>query len=1291
LTDKAGLLFRQYVHDNLYDRISTRPFLNLVEKKWIVFQLLCALEQAHHTKVYHGDIKSENVLVTSWNWVLLADIASFKPVCLPVDNPADFNYFFDTSRRRTCYIAPERFVGTSQKYTESLSGSQSDIESKLSTSPSTPLLDVPITEQREMTYAMDIFSAGCVIAELFCEGNALFDLSQLLAYKTGDYSPEVKLNKIDSNIKGLIKHMISRDPSERLTAKEYMSTYRGHVFPEEFYTFLKGFFAKFAGSPVLTPDEKIMRIYKDLSQIKDALLPHTPDGDEERKEIPESDNCFVMICSLITSTIRSLKFSQSKLIALDLMVEMARYVSDDVILERLLPYMFHLITDDVPRVRAHTITSITSCVCLVKNVPRSEGNIFPEYILPNLNFLTNDAEVIVQVSLAENIACLAETALRFLEIVQLNMINTANQEKETQFQYQGSYDVELQALHELIQSMVTSLLTNTENIVKRTLLEKGLARLCVFFGRQKANDVLLSHIITFLNDKTDWQLRGAFFDTIVVVAAYIGFRSMVILAPLFEQGLNDVEEFVIYKAIHALTCAAQLCLLQKHTLQRFISDIVPFLCHPNDWIRYAAAGFISCCAKIMNVADVYCSLMPEVKPYLKKPIVELQNETILLSLLKDQIPRQVYDSLTKSQYARDIIKRFEAIHIKKQPVKDSEVSEHITQTMRRLVSQGLDKEVEEKIARLKEVLLKVNASRTSIDKQSEALPPGHLDLSLLNNCDRIVRVMDLSRNEEVKPAATNQKKSSGRKSATSDQLQASISQSFKTTEKIEEHATDTVSQGPLSVDISSKKKIAEMTPKVKSTELEDSAGRSDISQEGISVKEAGKPAVQHSDKPTQIAQSTTKPPQQQTMTDQPKYAKCKLDVHNLTVYKKTEYRKDVKSNSLIASLIEGKGKQASWRPKGQLVAHLHEHKLSVNKIVVSHDCAFFSTASDDSTIKIWDTQRLEGKSPTTRSKMTYSRLVGKIDCLTFCQNSHTFACSSDDASIHVVRIEQSPARLPLIMEKKLNVTEEGLAVDMNFFDTGSQSTLCYATVFGSICGWDLRQPTEKYAWRLKNDLRHGLVTSFTVDPFQCWLCCGTSEGTIVCWDMRFQLPITTIQHAGGAQVRKVTSHPTEQSWIVAAFQGNNEVSMWDLETGTRQQTLWASSYPPLSQSKVSNDAVLAIHTSDQENKTYFITGGLDKRIRLWDVRRAENSCLIAGAATDNLDHVNIAYTNRLIDGTEVIYETCERKQLHDESPRKCPDETPVGHHDCVTDIAMTRVPQNFLITASKDGVIKVWK
>lgn len=91
---------RQYVKYSLYDRISTRPFLSSVEKKWITFQLLYALQQSHKFGVCHGDIKLENIMITSWNWVLLTDFASFKPTYLPEDNPADFSYFFDTSRRR---------------------------------------------------------------------------------------------------------------------------------------------------------------------------------------------------------------------------------------------------------------------------------------------------------------------------------------------------------------------------------------------------------------------------------------------------------------------------------------------------------------------------------------------------------------------------------------------------------------------------------------------------------------------------------------------------------------------------------------------------------------------------------------------------------------------------------------------------------------------------------------------------------------------------------------------------------------------------------------------------------------------------------------------------------------------------------------------------------------------------------------------------------------------------------------------------------------------------------------
>ena len=47
VTERAGFIVRQFVKDSLYDRISTRPFLSVIEKKWIAFQLLLGLQQAH--------------------------------------------------------------------------------------------------------------------------------------------------------------------------------------------------------------------------------------------------------------------------------------------------------------------------------------------------------------------------------------------------------------------------------------------------------------------------------------------------------------------------------------------------------------------------------------------------------------------------------------------------------------------------------------------------------------------------------------------------------------------------------------------------------------------------------------------------------------------------------------------------------------------------------------------------------------------------------------------------------------------------------------------------------------------------------------------------------------------------------------------------------------------------------------------------------------------------------------------------------------------------------------------
>ncbi|MED6288883.1 phosphoinositide-3-kinase, regulatory subunit 4, partial [Characodon lateralis] len=570
LTEKAAILFRQYVRDNLYDRISTRPFLNNVEKRWIAFQILNAVDQAHKAGVRHGDIKTENVMVTSWNWVLLTDFASFKPTYLPEDNPADFNYFFDTSRRRTCYIAPERFVDGSMFTTES--------------DQNTPLVDLTNNNQRsrgELRQAMDIFSAGCVIAELFTEGVPLFDLSQLLAYRKGHFQAEQVLMKIeDQSIRELVARMVQREPDKRLTAEEYLKQQRGKAFPDIFYTFLQPYMAQFAKETFQSADERVLVIRKDLDNIllnlRGGSSSVSQDGSEAVLSSREEQGLVVLV-SVITSCLQTLHSCDSKLAALELVLHLAPRLGVDILLDRITPYLLHFCNDPVPRVRAQAVRTLTKLLALVKEVPRNDVNIYPEYLLPGIAHLAQDDATIVRLAYAENIAHLAESALRFLELVQENNVNTeqdpSGEETEETNHPNENYDSELQALHEMVQQKVVTLLSDSENIVKQTLMENGITRLCVFFGRQKANDVLLSHMITFLNDKNDWHLRGAFFDSIVGVAAYVGWQSSSILKPLLQQGLSDTEEFVIYKALNALTCMCHLGLLQKPHIYEFVSDI----------------------------------------------------------------------------------------------------------------------------------------------------------------------------------------------------------------------------------------------------------------------------------------------------------------------------------------------------------------------------------------------------------------------------------------------------------------------------------------------------------------------------------------------------------------------------------------------------------------------------------------------------------------------------------------------------------------------------------------------
>lgn len=391
-TSTNGYLVRQYLYSSLYDRMryvfpsaprvchlsayhsSTRPFLEDIEKKWLSYQLLCAVRDCHARNIYHGDIKTENTLVTSWNWLYLTDFSSsFKKTYLPEDNPADFSYFFDTSGRRTCYLAPERFLGAGEK-----------------------------DDARGVTWAMDIFSVGCVIAELFIEA-PIFSLSQLYKYRKGEYDPEFGyLSKIqDKNVRELVGHMIQLQPESRYSAEEYLNFWRRKAFPEYFYSFLHQYMGMVtdpsSGRTTVLPetanfgdaDDRIDRVYYDFDKVAYFL----DYGDDKKQntlargrktsgnevipvqvDIPNhshqatasgrrpADDGSLIFLTLIVSSLRNTARATARIRACDLMLAFAERITDEAKLDRVLPYVVAMLNDRADIVKVAAIRTMTQLV-----------------------------------------------------------------------------------------------------------------------------------------------------------------------------------------------------------------------------------------------------------------------------------------------------------------------------------------------------------------------------------------------------------------------------------------------------------------------------------------------------------------------------------------------------------------------------------------------------------------------------------------------------------------------------------------------------------------------------------------------------------------------------------------------------------------------------------------------------------------------------------------------------------------------------------------------------------------
>lgn len=191
--------------------------------------------------------------------------------------------------------------------------------------------------------------------------------------------------------------------------------------------------------------------------------------------------------------------------------------------------------------------------------------------------------------------------------------------------------------------------------------------------------------------------------------------------------------------------------------------------------------------------------------------------------------------------------------------------------------------------------------------------------------------------------------------------------------------------------------------------------------------------------------------------------------------------------------------------------------------------------------------------------------------------------------------------------------------------------------------------------------------------------------TLKCSKLKFQL-----QHPFKCRVYNLVIPKNSNIGSVwASHLGNNEVSLWNLENQQRSKTLWASSSPPFHDRSCSRHVNYAVCQADQ----YLFTGGTDMRLRCWDVAENAhcNSYLISGSALDG-DRVHASYTRKVCDGTEVIQETLRKQPASDiRIETRMGSRAAAGHHDSVNQLGLIRTQRPFLISTSKDGVVKVWK
>lgn len=418
---------------------------------------------------------------------------------------------------------------------------------------------------------------------------------------------------------------------------------------------------------------------------------------------PAAANSLLLFLQLVLATIRHVQRPSSKLVGLQLLQRLGRYSTDDARLQRIVPTTIVLLHDQDALVRAFAMKVLTKTLCMVQSFAPSDSKVFSQYVFKRVSQFITDPSLVVRVSFSECIPLLAETALRFLDIshaVRLYEVvgggastsnrDAANTDKKTvasnvfaddvakllggetknaitentekvtldgtkvtgtsplplsvgKTLISSTYNAELSALHETVSRWVVHITTDQseQSSPPKLGLLRDLPRLCNFFGRDGVIAFILPQILAFLNDRRDWLLRAALFETLPSVCYIIGRAATEhFVLPCLETALVDGDEQVMTQALLCLASLVQFGLLSHSALvgtpASFLSEdgqrrsgssihsqnglfekYSPLLLYPSAHVRHAAVKLVIASCQALGFPDRDVFLVPLLRPFLR--------------------------------------------------------------------------------------------------------------------------------------------------------------------------------------------------------------------------------------------------------------------------------------------------------------------------------------------------------------------------------------------------------------------------------------------------------------------------------------------------------------------------------------------------------------------------------------------------------------------------------------------------------------------------------------------------